>query len=197
MYYKRHGLTLRYAYKHTYTIYKILFYPFFIKLDGRIYMRKKPKPGSEGFIVQYIEIFAVIMSSFAYKHYWELLLPDINPYGWGPDIWYDGYTKYKIKSLENNTFIDNKTTELYHKMCIISSMTVRHMIANRTFNADNTHRDIKMMAFRNQEKYFLIHHNIDLYLLSVEDKKYSNRNSLTVGRIVNNNLGLVFPVIND
>ena len=49
-----------------------------------------------GFVTSFIEIFAWIMTMPAYQALHELLLPDINPYGWGYDLWYDNYARIKV-----------------------------------------------------------------------------------------------------
>ena len=61
------------------TFYDFLFYFFYI-----------------GFTSSFIELFAWVMTMPAYQALYDLLLPDINPYGWGYDLWYDNYARVKV-----------------------------------------------------------------------------------------------------
>jgi hypothetical protein len=60
-------------------------------------MQANPKAGTLGYISNFIEIFAWVTTIDAYESLWELLWPTINPYGWGYDFWYDGYSWLKGK----------------------------------------------------------------------------------------------------
>eukprot|EP01041_Mallomonas_annulata_P005701 gene5701-11495_t len=146
--------------------------------DGRQFMTLPAKEGTAGYIVRYIEIYACLFTMTAYEAFWELISPITNIYGWGQDVWYDGYAR-QIKAIPN------------HKMCIISIQTAIHAIGNRTKNADKTSRILKIKAFRAQEDYFLNKYNINLYELSVEDKEYSRSNRMIVGSIQSGSIGLL------
>ena len=44
------------------------------------------------------------MTMPAYQALYDLLLPDINPYGWGYDLWYDNYARVKVPGKKNSLF---------------------------------------------------------------------------------------------
>ena len=62
----------------------------------------------------FIEIFAWVMTMPAYQAFYELLSPEINPYGWGYDLWYDNYARIKVPGKKcneknlNNIFLTTK-----------------------------------------------------------------------------------------
>ena len=95
---------------------------------------------SPGYVVSFVEIFAVIMTMDAYTLYWELLYPSINPYGWGYDFWYDHYAKLHSK---------------YHKMGIISSFKVKHeQVMDDNGRTDKTKAADKWQSLVHQESFY-------------------------------------------
>lgn len=122
---------------------------------GRLFMNEKALYGTAGYVVKFIEMYAWIMTNAAYRALWELLVPEINRHGWGYDYWYDGYAKTRV---------------LGHKMCMISPIVTKHMVQNRSLNADNTTGLVKMRGLRDQERFFLLNRSVDLFAKSVEDK---------------------------
>jgi hypothetical protein len=55
----------------------------------RTIMQREPLPNTEGYISNFVEIFAWVVTVPAYTALWDLLYPTINPFGWGYDFWYD------------------------------------------------------------------------------------------------------------
>ena len=74
-------------------------------------MLTDPKSGTAGYVSIFTEIFSWILTIPAYQALWELLLPSINPYGWGFDLWYNAYARSRVKG---------------HKMGVISIFTCVH-----------------------------------------------------------------------
>lgn len=102
---------------------------------------------SPGYIVSFVEIFAIIMTIDAYTALWNLLCPIINPYGWGYDFWYDHYAKLSVKG---------------HKMGIISEYSVKHeqIMSDNNHNngrTDSTKKEDKWQALVLQERYYQHH----------------------------------------
>jgi hypothetical protein len=69
------------------------------------------RPGTEGYASSFVEMFAMVFSMPAWDAWWRLLLPSVNPYGWGYDLWYDNWARQEVPG---------------HKMGIISTQTVIH-----------------------------------------------------------------------
>lgn len=65
-----------------------------------------------GCIHDAIEMFAYVMTPPAYHALWNLTMPAINPFGWGPDVWYDGYARLHVPG---------------HKMGVLSAMDTVHV----------------------------------------------------------------------
>ena len=53
-------------------------------------------------MTNFIEIFAWVMTMPAYQALHELLLPEVNPYGWGYDWWYDSYARINVPGKKIN-----------------------------------------------------------------------------------------------
>lgn len=125
-------------------------------------MQTSPKAGTLGYVSNFIEIFAWLTTVDAYEALWELLWPTINPYGWGYDFWYDGYSRERLR---------------HHKMGIISAIEVFHeqntsSVHSKTGRTDNADVDVKWNAVLKQEKFYQKFKNITL-------KRY--RSSLKIG----------------
>lgn len=111
-----------------------------------------PDPsGGVGFISSFVEIFAWLMTASAYEALWSLLCPEVNPYAWGYDFWYDGYARSNVPG---------------HKMGIASQVVFTHEQkeeadggAGRT---DNTKISDKWNAVMAQERHYQRYHNISL-----------------------------------
>lgn len=112
-------------------------------------MELEPRPGTAGYVSVFTEMFALIMTIPAYKAFWELLCPSVNPYGWGYDMWYEKYAKSRVVG---------------HKMGVISAMNVIHR-QNLTGlgRTDTTSVDIKWKAVRAQEKFYNKYHGVNLH----------------------------------
>ena len=128
--------------------------------DGRSLMVEPPISGTVGFVVAFAELFAWVMTAKAYSLLYELLLPAVNPYGWGFDNWYDGYARLRYPET---------------RLCIASELMVIHLPPNRFPNGsaileDGTPRTEKINALRRQERYFRDHLGVDLYGRSTERK---------------------------
>ena len=50
----------------------------------------------------FIELFAWVMTMPAYQAFYELLSPEINPYGWGYDLWYDNCARINVPGKKFN-----------------------------------------------------------------------------------------------
>ena len=124
--------------------------------------------GKEGYVSSFVEIFAWVMTMDAYESLWGLLLPEVNPYGWGYDFWYNGYAqKLVAESMRDDG------TEKKHKMGIITSLTAEH--AQSIKEEDNGSTDgraesatvkQKWDAVQEQERYYKKYLGVDLKTMS-------------------------------
>ena len=121
----------------------------------RTIMQMPPPQGgtSPGYVVSFIEIFAVVLTMDAYTALWELLCPSVNPYGWGYDLWYNNYAKARVKG---------------HRMGIISKFLIHHeqpMGSDGTSQArsDNTKFEDKWKALVSQERFAQHHYGQHLH----------------------------------
>lgn len=130
--------------------------------DFRKIMFADPVEGIEGYVSVFVEMFAWVMKVEAYESLWELLLPEVNPYGWGYDFWYNNYAKYRA--------VDSQ-----HKMGIVTSVTTVHDQslapaddgkAKRTSGtigrAESAGVKEKWEAVKAQERYFKKYHGYDI-----------------------------------
>ena len=83
---------------HTYFIYIFIYYFSYIFLFYFYYILYISI--SLGFISIFVEIFAWVMTIPAYCALHQILKPDINPYGWGYDFWYENYAKKNVIGTE-------------------------------------------------------------------------------------------------
>jgi len=108
--------------------------------------------GSPGYVVSFIEIFALVMTMDAYTALWELLCPSVNPYGWGYDFWYNNYAKDRVKG---------------HKMGIVSRYSLRHEQVmddvSSTGRSDTVKKEDKWQALVVQERYYQHHYGTRLH----------------------------------
>jgi len=115
-------------------------------------MQAPPPAHSPGYVSSFIEVFAVIMTHDGYQALWELLCPEINPYGWGYDMWYHNYAKSRI---------------LNHKMGIVSKYFVKHeqvMVEGMAKGrSDQTNVSVKWKALIDQERYYQHHYGTRLH----------------------------------
>jgi hypothetical protein len=121
----------------------------------------------EGYVSSFIEIFAWIMTMPAYEALWNLFAPQINPYAWGYDMWYDGYARSVLG--------DGKKEGPGHRMAIASKVKFLHEQdigpaassedgggdASRG-RTDKTDFKTKWQAVMRQEKYYQKHYGIPL-----------------------------------
>ncbi len=138
----------------------------------RLIMQAEPIKGTEGYVTSFIEFFACIMTIPAYNALWELLYPDVNPYGWGYDFWYDNYAKSKVYG---------------HKMGIISSISITH-IQGIEGRSENAKTDVIWKAVLAQEAVYKSHYNIDL---NNHRKNMHLKNTSLTGAV----LGYLYPQI--
>jgi hypothetical protein len=108
--------------------------------------------GSPGYVVSFIEIFAVIMTMDAYTALWELLCPEVNPYGWGYDFWYNNYAKDRVAG---------------HKMGIVSAFSLKHEQAmddtSTNGRSDTVKKEDKWQALVLQERFYQHHYGTRLH----------------------------------
>ena len=107
----------------------------------RLIMQAPPRNGSVGYKTSFLEIFACVYTPSAYRALWSLLLPSVNPYGWGYDFWYDGYARRNVMG---------------HAMGIVSVFTASHEQGSSETNvrADSTSMREKWQAALRQEQHF-------------------------------------------
>ncbi len=113
-------------------------------------MQTPPQGESLGYISTFVEIFAWVMTMPAFKALWELLYPEVNPYAWGYDFWYDGYARSTVPG---------------HKMGVASIMQMIHDQDTTTGGmgrTDNTRIEDKWNAVIAQERHYLKHKKIKL-----------------------------------
>ena len=115
----------------------------------RMIMQAPPPNGSSvGYRTTFLEIFACVYTPSAYRALWSLLLPSVNPFGWGYDLWYDGFARRRVRG---------------HAMGIVSVFTASHQQDSAvSVRADNTSVKEKWQAAMRQEKYFEDFLNIPL-----------------------------------
>ncbi len=147
--------------------------------DWRKIMYAEPVEGIEGYATKFVEMFAWIMTVESFEWLWELLIPSVNPYGWGYDLWYDGYAKHRA--------VDGR-----HKMGIVTSFTSTHYQSldendngkqgTTTGRAESATTEAKWKAKLDQEKYFKRSYGYDLKAASLELKNH-NWNGAVIGYI--------------
>ncbi len=132
---------------------------FFIKVIGankgggqefRTIMQRGAMKGTVGYVSSFVEIFAYITTIKAFQALWELLYPTVNPFGWGYDMWYDGYALSKVSG---------------HRMGIISVIDVKHEQDFLAINGGRTETATmgqKWRAVIDQEIYYKRYMGIDL-----------------------------------
>ena len=117
----------------------------------RLIMQREPAPGTEGYISNFVEIFAWVMTVPAYKALWDLLCPHVNPYAWGYDFWYNGYAGQRVSG---------------HRMGIVSSVRVQHEQGGsgpgEQGRTDNTAVKVKWNAVLAQERHYRKFRGVDL-----------------------------------
>jgi hypothetical protein len=131
-------------------------------------MQATTPTGTEGYVSSFVEVFAWVMTMDAYEALWGLLLPEVNPYGWGYDFWYNGYAqKLVAESMSQNG------AEKKHKMGIVTSLSAKHEQSVK--EEDNGSTDgraesatvkEKWGAVQEQERYFKKYLNVDLKAMS-------------------------------
>jgi hypothetical protein len=109
-------------------------------------MEKNAEGETVGYVSNFLEIFAWIMTLSAYEALWQLLCPSINPYGWGYDLWYDNYARVRVPG---------------HRMGVISNVSVYHIqsndnqyLGNNKGRTDTANVSTKWDAVLAQEKYY-------------------------------------------
>lgn len=117
-------------------------------------MQTPPQPGTIGYVSSFVEMFVWMITFPAYEALWELLCPSVNPYGWGYDLWYDGYARERVPG---------------HKMGILSTVKVLHVqdaTAEAGGRTDTSSVETKWAAVVAQERHYKQYLGVDL-------KKYS------------------------
>lgn len=132
-------------------------------------MYTKPVEGIEGYESSFVEMFAWVMTIESYGWLWELLIPSVNPYGWGYDLWYNNYAKHRAVNSR-------------HKQGIATSFTTVHdqSLESRddgksgatTGRSENATVGEKWKAKNDQEKYFHVFHGYNLNKASLEIKNH-------------------------
>lgn len=112
-------------------------------------MQTPPAPHSEGYVSNFVEIFAWIMTMPGYEALWELQRPHINPYAWGYDFWYHGYASRKAVAAGH-----------CHRMGIVSTMRMQHV--QGVERTDGTAVKVKWNAVLAQERHFKRYGGVDL-----------------------------------
>lgn len=113
-------------------------------------MQTPPLPGIEGFVSTFVEIFVMVMTMPAYTALWELFCPEINPYAWGYDFWYDRYALERVPG---------------HKMGIIATSKVDHVQSGKDSTlgrTDKTDEKVKWRAVLRQERHYKKTRNVPL-----------------------------------
>jgi hypothetical protein len=90
------------------------------------------------------------MTLAGYRALWELQCPEVNPYAWGYDFWYDGYARNTVSG---------------HRMGIASTMQMKHEQDTSESGAgrtDNTNINDKWNAVIAQERHYWNHMNVPL-----------------------------------
>jgi hypothetical protein len=109
-------------------------------------MQTSSLPGSIGYISNFVEIFAWMMTISAYEALWDLLCPEVNPYAWGYDFWYHAYAKAHVPG---------------HRMGIWSDIIFTHEQADGQ-RSDTTKIEDKWNAVMAQERHYKQYKNIPL-----------------------------------
>lgn len=113
-------------------------------------MQALPEVNSLGYVSKFVEIFAWVMTFPAYQALWELLCPEINPYAWGYDFWYNNYASKSVKD---------------HRMGIASILYLEHHQESPNSGlgrTDNTKEEIKWNAVLAQERHYRLYKGINL-----------------------------------
>jgi hypothetical protein len=129
-------------------------------------MQAEHVEGIEGYSSSFLEMFAWVMTMDAYEALWQLLLPHVNPYGWGYDLWYNGYAQAVME-------------EGRHKMGVITSMKAVHEQSIKeedngstegtvTGRAESATVQQKWEAVKQEEAYFKEHLGFDLAKMSAK-----------------------------
>jgi hypothetical protein len=116
-------------------------------------MQTFPPSGSNihGYITSFVEIFAWIMTIPAYNALWNLFSPEVNPYAWGYDFWYNGYAASMLK--EKHRMGISLDYSLYHEQDVSTSGLGR---------TDTTSVDDKWNAVLAQERHYSKYYQISL-----------------------------------
>lgn len=137
-------------------------------------MQTEAMPGTAGYVSNFVEIFAWVVTIDAYQALWDLLSPSVNPYGWGYDFWYDNYARSRVKGhkvgfvgtvymcicwhLSFQQFILAS-----HQMGIVSVVKVKHeQDLSTSGRTDKTNPEEKWRAVMEQEKVYKSHRGVDL-----------------------------------
>lgn len=121
-------------------------------------------PGTAGYLPLFIEMFVWMMTPLAYECLWELLQPQVNPYGWGYDFWYHGYASGRVhmEGLSSPHTVSSPDG-LPHKMGIVSIMTALHDQNTTEFvRTDNESPINKWKALKAEEILFERSYNVPL-----------------------------------
>lgn len=113
----------------------------------RLIMQALPVNGTLGYRTCFLEIFACLFTREAYRALWSLISLE-NPFGWGYDLWYDGFARRRVQG---------------HAMGIVSIFSASHIQnTGGIFRTDNVSDKEKWQAVVNQEKHFEKYLNIPL-----------------------------------
>ncbi len=138
-------------------------------------MQEPPLEGTVGYVSNFVELFAWMVTMSAYQALWELLYPSVNPYGWGYDFWYDNYARTRVTG---------------HKMGILSSVQVVHeqdLSASGRGRTESATVAEKWQALRNQEGVYLTHFKVNL-------KKYREKLRLSNATLTGAVTGYLYDI---
>lgn len=100
-----------------------------------------------GYNTKFAEMFAWVLSMQGYQLLWDLLSPNLNPYGWGHDLWLHGYAS----SILNSTEIMGIVTD--YKVYHIQGSSVTSSVPNAQ----------KVNAIYRQQEYYQKYLKIPLH----------------------------------
>jgi hypothetical protein len=116
-----------------------------------------------GYHTVYAELFAWVMTMRGYHILWDLLSPNLNPYGWGYDWWYYGYAQMLLN-----------TTDI---MGVTSDYKIMHV--QGTEQTDNTPKEQKRDGLHLQETHYMRNLHIPLKKFGEDYESESLKTAIT------------------
>lgn len=121
-----------------------------------------------GCLAPFLELFVYIMTAEAYSALWDLVLPEINPYGWGYDVWYDGYASERVAGHRMGVIYEYSVTH-GNAESLSSKRRSKALAAQRV---DLVSQQVKMAAMLAEEDYFRSELKIELTSFVELEKRY-------------------------